>query len=418
MRAASLLLLLLLTLSEAADTQTTALRGRVVDADGAPIASARVGVIDQQSAAMREIQTDSSGRFQIDSLIPGRQYRIAVSKFGYEAATLSNIVPGGNEIIIMLKPQKNRPAHLYQTQPKSARPPDISDMAASVELKAKLVVLNVFVKDAGDNPVLDLQRSNFAVYDDGAPQEIVHFEEINSPLSATLVVDTSSSMEGSPLREARRAALEFVNQSHRQNELALIAFNNRVRVALPFTQNHSQIRAAIDQLTATGGTALYDAIASAIELTKSANYPRQVIVLLSDGKDQDSSKRFDELERLVQSSNVVIFAVGEYAEEERKQFIAGNKYYKQPALEANLNPVWVLRRLADISGGEAFFPRAGERLEQFFSLIARELHHQYVIAYSPPIRSGEPTFHNIRVQVASAAHPGPLIVKTRKGYFD
>jgi hypothetical protein len=93
------------------------------------------------------------------------------------------------------------------------------------------------------------------------------------------------------------------------------------------------------------------------------------------------------------------------------------KYYKQPEYDVNLNPVWVLRYFAELSGGRAFFPKLGDPLEPFFTQIARELHQQYVLTYRPTATSGQGNFHRIDVKVNSSKHPTALKVRTRKGFL-
>ena len=286
--------------------------------------------------------------------------------------------------------------------------------AVAIKVAVNLVLLNVSVRTADGRPISNLQRSNFKVYDDGALQEIAHFEEENTPHGVILLMDASSSMRGGPLEEARRAAREFIDHSHPKTEIAVLAFNDTSQVLQTFTSDRSQVRGAIERLGARGGTAVYDALTKAIGMMGDGKYARPIIVLLSDGKDEDSRSKFHEVEKLVQAGNVVIFAVGEYAESDRKLFMTGEKYYKPPAMEVNLNPVWILRQLADLTGGAAYFPRTGETLSQMFTQIAREVQHQYVLGFSPAGSAGEPKFHNIEVRVEGA---GPLTVRTRKGYL-
>ena len=95
----------------------------------------------------------------------------------------------------------------------------------------------------------------------------------------------------------------------------------------------------------------------------------------------------------------------------------GKKYYKLPELDVNLNPIWVLRYFADLSGGRAYFPVLGEPLEPFFSRIARELHQQYVVTYQPNATTSKDRFHTIDVRAKSSRYPS-LKVRTRKGYLD
>src|SRR5688500_7433949 len=184
--------------------------------------------------------------------------------------------------------------------------------AVAIKVAVNLVLLNVSVRAPDGRPISNLQRSNFKVYDEGALQEIAHFEEENTPLGVILLMDASSSMRGSPLEEARRAAREFVAQSHQKTEIAVLAFNDTTQVLQDFTSDRAQVRAAIDRLGARGGTAVYDGLTKAIGMMGDGKYARPIIVLLSDGKDEDSRSKFHEVEKLVQAGNVVIFAVGEY----------------------------------------------------------------------------------------------------------
>jgi hypothetical protein len=122
------------------------------------------------------------------------------------------------------------------------------------------------------------------------------------------------------------------------------------------------------------------------------------------------------VEKIVQASDLALFAVGEYLGAERKSLITGNRYYKDPPLEVNYNPVWVLRQLAEISGGSAVFPEPNQPLSIFFSEIAKELQDQYVIAYAPPPPSAEPEWRSIEVRLTAPGAQGYRI-RTRKGYL-
>jgi len=188
-------------------------------------------------------------------------------------------------------------------------------------------------------------------------------------------------------------------------------------VVRPFTSEMLKVRTGVHSLASRGGTALYDALSKAVDLTQSAPHPRHVIVLLSDGKDEDSVAKFTAIDKRIQASDVVLFSIGEYAELDRKLFMSGKKHYKLPELDVNLNPVWVLRYFADLSGGRAYFPKLGEPLEPFFSRIARELHQQYVVTYQPTATTGKDRFHTIDVRAKSSRYPS-LKVRTRKGYLD
>src|SRR5688572_1267324 len=169
--------------------------------------------------------------------------------------------------------------------------------AVAIKVAVNLVLLNVSVRAPDGRPISNLQRSNFKIYDEGALQEIAHFEEENTPLGVILLMDSSSSMRGSPLEEARRAAREFVAQSHPKTEIAVLAFNDTTQVLQDFTSDRLQVRTAIDRLSARGGTAVFDGLTKAIGMMGAGKYARPIIVLLSDGKDEDSRSKFHEVEK-------------------------------------------------------------------------------------------------------------------------
>ena len=323
-----------------------------------------------------------------------------------------------------VRPRARRLAALVALSALAPRPASTQDQplapASSAQFKVEvgLVLLAASVRDAAGNPVPALQRADFAVYEDGVEQEIVHFEEEDSPAAIVLLLDASSSMQGGPLQAAQRDALAFIEQVDPESELALLAFDRRPRLVQDLARDRAGLRAAIEQLEARGGTALYDALAQAIELAQTAAANRKIIVVLSDGQDLDSATRFGALVDRVKASAVVIFTLGEYSAAEHKLFMTGAQYTKEPALEVNLNPVWVLQSLAELTGGAAFFPAPGRPLGPLWARIAREIHHQYVLGYHPPPRIGPTRFHQVEVRAISAAHPEPLRVRTRRGYAD
>jgi len=415
-RLCGLVLLLSAGLHEVFGQNEAEITGVVTDQDGHVVIGALVGVLDQQAAGMNDTKTDASGKFRVSGLRKSDLYRLVVTKYGYSQAALSDVQPSLKELIVELKRD-----HSVLSRPSTTPSPALEELPEGEEEPFKLsvaveeILLNISVEDAAGHPVTNLSQDNFAVFQDGVPQEIKSFARENVPISVILLIDTSSSMQGSPLVEAKVAALAFLDEISPRDAVSLIAFGDRVQVLHPFDHNLLKIRTGVHSLTPRGGTALYDAISKAFDLMETAPHPRHVIILLSDGKDEDSLTKFAVLDHKIQASDIVLFSVGEYAELDRKLFISGKKHYKLPEVEANLNPVWVLNYLADLSGGRAFFPKLGDPLEPFFSRIARELREQYVLTYQPTATTGQGNFHTIEVKVKGAQSSG-LKVKTRKGY--
>ena len=395
--------------------------GVVIDQDGNPIVGALVGVLDQLATGMKDAKTDAAGKFRVAGLTSSSTYRVVVTKYGYSQATLADLKISSEELRVQLKRDEkvlSRPAPVPAppSEPE-AKAPDGEEVPFTLSVAVEEILLNVSVEDAAGRQITDLAKEDFQVLQDNVPQEIKYFGHENVPISVVLLIDTSGSMEGTPLVEAKVAALAFLNESRPNDAVSLVAFNDKVEVVRPFTSEMLKVRTGVHSLASRGGTALYDALSKAVDLTQSAPHPRHVIVLLSDGKDEDSVAKFAAVDKRIQASDVVLFSIGEYAELDRKLFMSGKKHYKLPELDVNLNPVWVLRYFADLSGGGAYFPKLGEPLEPFFSRIARELHQQYVVTYQPTATTGKDKFHTIDVRAKSSRYPS-LKVRTRKGYLD
>jgi VWFA-related protein len=300
---------------------------------------------------------------------------------------------------------------LLLAAPKDSSGQETFRFRASVET----VLLNVSVKDESGVPVRGLPQSAFTVTDEGEERPLVFFDEESEPLSVALVLDVSSSMLGERLEEARRAAKAFV-ENVGASELALLSFDDTVRVEIPWTDRREDVLVAIDGLTARGGTALYQAIDAGLALLAQAKNRRTALVVLSDGKEEDSAIAFSDLHRSVEVSEAPIFSVGFYTDEERRFYPSDQQYYKPPSFEVNLNPRWVLAEIARASGGLALFPEGGEELTPAFLSLARELQHQYLLAFEPAPGGTGDDFRRVEVIVRSPEHPGPLAVRTRSGY--
>jgi len=278
------------------------------------------------------------------------------------------------------------------------------------------VLLPVSVKDASGVPVVGLPESAFTVRDEGQVRPLVYFDERSEPLSVVVALDVSSSMSGDRLEQAKLAAKAFIARVIAE-ELAIVAFDERARVVVPWSGNDEEISLAIDGLTARGGTALYDALETAFSLLERARNRRTAIVLLSDGKEEDSGTSYGELQPRLDLLSAAIYSVGFYTDDERRIYPADKKYYKEPAFDVNLNPAWVLGELASSTGGLAIYPTSGEDLAPVFLAIASELRHQYLLGFEPAVgESSGGEFRSIEVTVESAGHKSPLQVRTRQGY--
>src|SRR5262245_41478395 len=210
-------------------------------------------------------------------------------------------------------------------------------------VSSELVVLPVVVKDGQGRLVTGLPRDRFVVYDNGARVDVSLFTNEDTPVSIALVVDSSGSMRGK-VGSVISASLDFARRSHPEDELFTIGFNDSVHDALDgrsiTAQDHVELVLALRRLVPDGQTALYDAVADGLEHLSKAAHPRRVLVLISDGGDNASRLKLDEVLARARDGNVTIYAIGLYEE-------------RAP----DTNP-GVLKRLAASTGGERFFPRS------------------------------------------------------------
>ena len=289
-------------------------------------------------------------------------------------------------------------------QQRNGRPtlPQPSGIVGSDQLviNTDLITLTVSVSDAKGQYVAGLDKSAFAVFDDQAPQEISFFSDEDVPVSVGVVFDVSGSMRGAKLLQAREALSRFIHTSHERDEYFLLSFDSHVYDLLDKTRDADAVLAKFTYVQPHGNTALYDAVYLGIDKLARGVYPKRVILLISDGEDNDSRYTFSELRRGLQESGVVVYAVG-----------IGMNYLPHATGEATL------RKLASASGGRAFFPGSASEMDEAFERIALELRHQYSIGYKPMNFVPDGKRHRLKVKVKPPRGLPRLVVRSREGYY-
>jgi Ca-activated chloride channel family protein len=286
-------------------------------------------------------------------------------------------------------------------KPQDVGPPQGGAFRSGIDV----VSLTVTVTDPANRYVTDLTPDDFSVYEDGAKQDVTFFSRTNLPLSLSLLVDTSASMDDK-IATVRAAASGFVAHLRPEDRTQLINFDSRVNVLLPFTIAHPDLDRAIASLSAGGSTALYNAVYIALkELKKNQarsveEIRRQAIVLLTDGEDTSSLVSFEEVLEQTKRSETAIYAIGLRARDSN----IGKAYSEAE---------YVLRQLTNQSGGRVFFPETVADLPVIYNQIWQELSSQYLLGYSSknPRRDGRWRRVVVRVE-----RPGTSS-RTRQGYY-
>jgi Ca-activated chloride channel homolog len=299
-------------------------------------------------------------------------------------------------------PGQNPPASQGPSSPGQA-PAQGPSFRAGVEL----VSLNVTISDASARYVTDLEQEEFQVFEDGAKQELTFFNRTNLPIALSLLMDTSASMEAR-LPTAQEAAIGFARRLRTQDLAEVVNFDSRVTVLQAFTNNASQLEQAIRRTSAGGSTSLYNAVYIALrDLKKTVvknvdEVRRQAIIVLSDGEDTSSLLPFEEVLDLAKRSETVIYTIGLRDNSEGSGKSRGFK-------EAE----FVLRQLAQQTGGRPFFPSQVSELSSIYGQISDELSSQYTVGYTSKNGKRDGAWRRIVVRVA---RPN-LTARTKQGYF-
>lgn len=268
-----------------------------------------------------------------------------------------------------------------------------------------VVSLNVTVTDAAGRYITDLDRADFQVYEDGALQDVTFFSHTNLPTALALLVDTSASME-TRLPIAQEAAVGFARRLRPQDLAEVVDFDSRVVILQAFTNSAPDLEQAIRRTSAGGSTSMYNAIYIALKDLKKVvatnvdEIRRQAIVVLSDGEDTSSLLPFEEVLDLAKRSETSIYAIGLRSSEE-----SSAKGFKEAE--------FVLRQLAQQTGGRAFFPNQAAELSTIYGQISDELSSQYTMGYSSRNARRDGSWRRIVVRVNRPS----TIARTKQGYF-
>ena len=293
-----------------------------------------------------------------------------------------------------------------------------------IDQVVEVALVNVYAiaKDGKGDYVRDLRAEEMRLFENGRPQRIERFNAERKPLRVALVLDTSLSMRGDKMEEAKRAALEFLGVLQAGDEAMVIAFSDRVEILRDFTSDPEALETAIRTAVPKGGTALYDAIWTASERLAPLD-SRRVIVLLSDGKDEAASglepgslHNFDEAIERALRSEAMIFAIGLGSTLARD----AKRLESDPAASADQMDFYGRKPLASIlnefsrsTGGRAIFSASAGRVRRAFEEVAEDLRHQYVLAYAPDDRRHDGSWREIRVQSTRAG----VSFTNRSGYY-
>ncbi|HWG36317.1 MAG TPA: VWA domain-containing protein [Terriglobales bacterium] len=248
-----------------------------------------------------------------------------------------------------------------------------------------------------------LNQSQIQVYDNNQLQKITKFDaEGNLPLRIALLLDISNSIS-TRWEFEQRAATDFLQSVlvEGRDQAMVVGFDTSTHLEQRFTDNYELLARAINSMRPSGGTALFDALyATARDDFGPSSAPgevRNVIVIISDGADDQSRYSRDEALEAAEDAGAVIYTIG-----------------TEPT---GLDPEndKVLQLYAEQTGGRSYFPMEARDLGTAFQAILTDLRHQYVVTYNPDniVGNGNGEFHAVEVKVLEKG----VTARTRKGYY-
>jgi Ca-activated chloride channel family protein len=277
--------------------------------------------------------------------------------------------------------------------------PEPQDTAPTFTADTKEVTLYVSVLDKNGRMIPDILRSNFKVTENLVEQELKLFRRDDVPVSMCVVIDSSGSMKDKYAKVVA-AALALIRASNKDDEVCFVNFNDLYYKDQGFTNEISKLEEAMGRIDNAGGTAMRDALSATIDYVKAeGKHDKKVIFMVTDGDDNSSSKvTLEDLQKTVRESEVLIYSIGLFGEEDRS---AARR--AQRALDT----------LAEASGGFAYYPKSLAEVEDITPKIAHEIRNQYILAYAPTgVMDG--SYRRLKVEVKGVRG---ATVRHRPGYY-
>lgn len=274
-----------------------------------------------------------------------------------------------------------------------------------------LVNLTAVVTDRKGNPVADLTREDFEVFEDGKPQTIAYFasgqSDAKPELHLGLLLDVSESMSDD-LSFTKTAAVKFLNTLTDAKDITVIDFDTEVRAA---RYSQAEFARAIERIRSkkvSGFTAIHDAVALYLD-GASEQQGRKVMLLYTDGGDTRSTLSLGQLIDLLKASDVTVYVIG--------------MLEHQSSLSRNQQRM-TMERIAEVTGGQALFPTAIKQLDEMYATVVEQVRAQYTIGYTSTNTKTDGAWRKVEIKPrkdlsrrSGAKADRGLRVRARQGYF-
>lgn len=280
-----------------------------------------------------------------------------------------------------------------------------AQQGATFRSGVELVNVGVMVLDRRGNFVTDLAADNFELFEEGAKQPVSFFSRADADTDARhlrlgLLFDTSGSMV-EDIEFARTAAIKFLKRLHEAEDVTLVDFDTEVRVARYGQNDFPRLVERIRQRKPDGWTALFDALGIYLDGADDLD-GRKVLVLYTDGGDTRSAVGFADALEMLRASDVTVYAIG---------------FLEHQSQSSRIEQKMQLQQLAEMTGGQAFFPMSTKMLDEIYEKVAAQIRAQYSLGFTSTNQRKDGTWRRLEVRLSGAAADKGLKVRARKGYY-
>jgi len=263
---------------------------------------------------------------------------------------------------------------------------------SNIRLDVKVVLVPVTVTDVRDRPVTSLPQDSFRVLEDAVEQRITSFTREDAPVSLGLLFDSSGSMKNR-IATSTEALRQVFQTTLPGDEFFVVQFSDRAHLLGGFTTEPEEIYRRLGVVEAQGWTALLDAIALGAHQMRSAKNQSRVLLILSDGNDNNSRFSESEIRSLVIESDLRVYAIG--------------LGYRPRLLE----------QLAELTGGRVLVAQHIGELPDVVQRLSAEIRSQYLLGYSSRNPQNDGKYHKVKVELVQPAGAPPLRTSWRRGYY-
>ena len=267
-----------------------------------------------------------------------------------------------------------------------------------------LISFRFSVVDSHGRFVAGLPKDAFTILDNKQPQRIISFTNTDSPVSVGIVLDASRSLSEKSIQEAREAVRNFIQTTDPRDEFFALAFNSPSETRIENIRDPDAILRALIEAQPKGATPLLDSVYLAAEKIQHSRYDRRVLFLITDGRENDSRYKLEDVRRILQQSGVMLYAIG---------IVEG---ISLPS-KAGFHIQTLLNDLSGPTGGRSFFPQSKTKLQEAFDKIALELRSQYSVSYKPDNLVRDAKWNKVIIQVSVPPSGEKLTVVSKTGHF-